>query len=416
MRTARRRRPDEQARAWLGACPTMLVALALAFSLILAFAPKLLCQEQLRAGRPERHWCFSDLKQLWGARGFDVDAAPYGDPPPGYPVDYQFEYPPGIGLPAYGLARLTATRMQFFLANALALAACAVVTVWQLGRALHGLGRPQSRLLLFAASPGLMMFAMHTWDLFSVAPAAAGLAAAARGRPRLAGAWFGLGAAVKWWPALLVVLLLVGPWAAREAAAHGSDRLSGLRRLAPAATAAAVWAAVQVPAIAVSPTNWWASTALHLQRRANRDSLFGVLFESGVSLWPSSFWSAAATRLLTVVTLGSLLVGVGYVAHRLHRGTLDVGDAALALVALFLLTAKVFSPQFILWLAAVAVVARVPWSRLLAVEVPNAAVWIFLAGQLFHLQAFRPLAVLRWLALAWMLATVLASRPSSTAG
>jgi Glycosyltransferase family 87 len=416
MRTARRRRAEKQARARLGAYPTLLVTLAFAFGLTLAFAPKLACQEQLRAGLPERHWCFSDLKQLWDARGFDVDAAPYGDPPPGYPVDYQFEYPPGIGLPAYGLARLTATRMQFFLVNAVTLAACAAFALWQLDRALRALGRPGSRLLLFAASPGLMMFAMHTWDLWSVAPAAAGLAAAARGRPRLAGAWFGLGAAVKWWPALLVVLLLVGPWAAGEAGAHGSGRPSRLRQLAPAATAAAVWAAVQIPAIAISPANWWGSTAVHLQRRANRDSLFGVIFESGATLWPSSFWSGAATRLLTLVTLGSLLVGVGYVARRLHRGTLDAGDAAVALVALFLLTAKVFSPQFILWLAAVAVVSRVPWSRLLAVEVPNAAVWIFLAGQLFHLQAFRPLAVLRWMALAWMLATVLTGRPGSTSG
>ena len=416
MRTAWRHRPDEQARAWLGAHPAVLVIVAFAFSLTLAFAPKLLCQEQLRAGLPERHWCFSDLKQLWDARGFDVDAAAYGDPPPGYPVDYQFEYPPGIGLPAYGLARLTATRMQFFLANALTLAACAAFALWQLGRALGALGRPTSRLLLFAASPGLMVFAMHTWDLWSVAPTAAGLAAAARGRPRLAGAWFGLGAAVKWWPALLVVLLLVGPWSVREAIAYGSGRLSRLRRLAPAAWAAVVWVAVQVPAIAISPANWWASTTLHLQRRPNRDSLFGVVFESGATLWPSWLRSGAAPRLLTVVTLGSLLVGVGYVAYRLHRGTLDAGDAAVALVALFLVTAKVFSPQFILWLAAVAVVSRVPWSRLLAVEVPNAAIWVFLAGQLFHLQAFRPLAVLRWIALIWMLATVLISRPSSPSG
>jgi hypothetical protein len=91
-----------------------LISGILAAALLVAFVPKLLCLKQIDAGVPERHWCFSDIKALYDQRGFDVKAVPYANPPADYPVNYVFEYPPGIAFPAYGLARLVNTRLEFF--------------------------------------------------------------------------------------------------------------------------------------------------------------------------------------------------------------------------------------------------------------------------------------------------------------
>jgi glycosyl transferase family 87 len=406
-------RPGDRSKGDIDFLPltSVTIVLVLSLALLMALVPKLLCLDQLAAGEPERHWCFSDLKALYDQRGFDVKAVPYADPPAGYPVDYVFEYPPGIGLPAYGLARLSETRLQFFWLNAVTLLLAAAFTAWALDRAILALGLPRRRLLMYIASPTLVVFALHTWDLWSVAPAAGGLAAAASGRRRLAAALFGVGAAVKWWPALLVVLLLFGPWA--EVSPDPKRRGLWWRRLEPGFIAAGAWAAVQAPALFIDAGNWWASIAFQLRRAPNTDGLFGSVRWLGTELLPSSFWGGTFTSVIGVVGAVSMLAGISYIAWRLHRGSMYVGDAALALIVLLLLTSKVFSPQFVLWLLPVAVISSIRWRQLLAVELPNAGVWFALSGQLFHLGLYRPLAFLRAAALVWVLLTTLGKSPSA---
>ncbi len=382
-------------------------------TLLLAYGGKAVCLDGEPGFWGVTRYCYSDVRVLWGYRGFDVDALPYAGVPPGYPVDYTFEYPPGLAFPAWLIALATDSRAAFFNLHAVTFAAAAVATLWQLERALTDLartGRPRSRwrLLGFALSPGLVLFGMQNWDLWAVVLVAAGLAAAARRRPMHAAVWFGLGAAVKWWPALLVVTLLVGPWAPRDRG----------RRLAlrPAAVAAGVWALAQLPAVVVSPTAWARSLAFHLERGANLDSAVSALGSVGAELLPGRFWGGGFTTLATVVSLTLLLVGTAYISWRLERGNVDPGDAALALVALFLFTSKVFSPQFVLWLLPVAVLSTVSWTPVLAVEASNAGVWLLYGPWMALgaeprfaglLRAAQGMAVVRWATVGWLVTVAL---------
>ncbi len=387
----------------------------LLLTLGLGYAGKAVCIAGEAGFWGETRYCYSDVRVLWSFRGFDLDAVPYGPAPPGYLEDYVFEYPPGIAFPAQLIALVTDSRRGFFNLHALTFAFAAALTLVCLDRCLRGQPSPPRRsrwrLVGFALSPTLVLFGMQNWDLWAVALAAFGLAAAARRHTTAAAVSFGLGAAVKWWPALLVITLLVGPWARSERRTRVDPR--------PALLAAGIWAMVQLPAILISPSGWARSLVFHLRRLPNFESLPAAVAALGSAIAPGRFWHEPFARTYTVVSLTVLVAGALYVGRRLQQRNLDPGDAALALIALLLLTSKVFSPQFVLWLLPVAVVATVPWTPVLAIESANAATWLLFGPWMAHiddpafsgfLRAAQAMAVVRALAVAWVLVSALLPR------
>lgn len=83
--------------------------------------------------------------------------------------------------------------------------------------------------------------------------------------------------------------------------------------------------------------------------------------------------------MLDAVSLAVLVLGAAVVVRRLPRRLVDPVDAMLALVALFLVTSKVFSVQFVLWLLPLLVLSRVPARRLVLVQLVGSAVWLLYA-------------------------------------
>lgn len=414
---------------WQAAAP-WAAAGCLAIAFALAYAGKAVCLEGETGFWGMTRYCYSDVRILWNFRGFDVDALPYAGPPAGYVTDYMFEYPPGMALPAYLIGLLVDTQRAFFNVHAVTFAVAVGVGLWALDRAIRAINadpqlapRSRWRTLGLALSPGLVLFGLQNWDLWPVGLVSLGLAAAARHRPYRAAAWFGLGAAAKWWPALLVVLLVAGPWMPREDEGR-RHRLAGFD-WRPAAVAAAVWAAVQVPAVVISPSGWWTAIRFHLGRPANLDSAASALATFGNHVAPGRFWGDTFKDLWTVASFALLLWGVWYIADRLRDRRIDPGDAALALVGLFLLTSKVFSPQFIVWLLPVAVVARVRWTPVLGVEAANAGVWLLYGPWMAHhddvafhgfLRAAQGMSVVRALTAAWLVSAALwHDRPTTSA-
>jgi hypothetical protein len=133
----------------------------------------------------------------------------------------------------------------------------------------------------------------------------------------------------------------------------------------------------------------------------------------------SGFWDGTFTDLYGACALTVLIVGLVYLVSRLRRQILDPPDAALALVALALLTAEFFSPQYVLWLLPVAVLSRIAWTPVLAVEAANAGVWLLYAVWLAHgsdplftgfLEGAQGLALVRTLALGWLFVAALAAK------
>ncbi|OBK16920.1 glycosyltransferase family 87 protein [Mycobacterium asiaticum] len=256
--------------------------------------------------------------------------------------------------------------VMFFNFAALGLALAWLATVW----ATAGLaGRRPWDAALVAASP-LVIFQIFTnFDALATAFAMGGLLAWARRRPVLAGALIGLGAAAKLYPLLFLGPLLV--------LGVRSGRLRGVARTALAA--AVTWLVVNLPVMVLYPRGWSEFFRLNTRRGDDMDSLFNVVksFTGWRGFDPSlGFWEPP-TVLNTIVTVLFVLccAAIAYIALTAPQRP-RLAQLAFLVVAAFLLTNKVWSPQFSLWLVPLAVLA-VPHRRVLLTWMTiDALVWV----------------------------------------
>lgn len=263
----------------------------------------------------------------------------------------------------------------FFDIVALGLALAWLVTVW----AAAGLaGRRVWDAMLVAASP-LVIFQIFTnFDALATAFAMAGLLAWARRRPALAGVLLGLGIATKLYPVLLLApLVLLG---------LRTGRLREVTRTA--VTAATAWLVVNLPVMALFPRGWSEFFRLNTRRGDDMDSLYNVV--KSFTGWRGfdtalGFWEPPAVLNAVVAALFALCcVGIAYIALTAPQRP-RVAQLAFLIVAAFLLTNKVWSPQFSLWLVPLAVLALPHRRILLAWMTIDALVWVprmyFLFGE-----------------------------------
>jgi uncharacterized membrane protein len=245
------------------------------------------------------------------------------------------------------VAALPATTYEsFFFITALLLSGCAVVTAVTLYRMAGG------RALLFAAAPTLAVYAFVNWDLLAVMLATLATYAFLQRKDGGAGILLGLGAAAKLYPAFLIV-----PFMAQRLSED--DREGGFT---VAWAAIATWIGVNLPFAIAAPSNWAEFFRLNSTRVADWDSLWFAGCQRGLGSLPF----CGSTRLLNVLTL-LLFVGlVALVWWRKARSEpgFPAWTLGMPIVVLFLLTNKVYSPQYSLWL--------LPW---FALALPSVRLW-----------------------------------------
>jgi uncharacterized membrane protein len=283
---------------------------------------------QWTGGEQYTSWCYTDVYPLYFAERLHEGALPYRD----HPV----EYPVLTGAQQWAAAEavrpLPPERrpVAFFHVTALFGAAVLLGAFWLLARE----QLPPARLAWFAAAPTLAVYAFMNWDAVPVALFVAALVAHRRGRDGWAGVAAGLGTAAKLYPGLLVPLVV----ATRLAQRRPRDALLH------AGAAAGAWAVVNVPVALAWPDGWWRFAELNRTRQADWDSLWflaqqvrGQAFDVAVV----NRWSAVA-----FLAGAAVIALIGVRRRPPHRWW----ELALPLLSWFLLTNKVYSPQFSLWL------------------------------------------------------------------
>ncbi|GIH09076.1 membrane protein [Rhizocola hellebori] len=307
--------------------------------------------------------CYSDLPVLYADRGLAEGHFPYA-------TERSFEYPVILGYLADLTARLASSAQSYFLLNLLVLLACTLVTVWATialvdghgalpwrlrgvgGRPGEVLGRGGWAGLLVAASLVLALTGTINWDMVPVMFVSLAMLAWARHRPHLAGLAIGLGTATKLYPALLLFALLVLTFSTRRWRPF----------LQAAAAAAGAWVAVNLPVMVLFPHGWAVFWELNSQREADFGSVFYALGLIGSA-------TPAALNAVSIVLFGLSLAGIGFFAPR----RLEV--LVLLTIAAFLITNKVYSPQYVLWLLPLAVVAGASLPVIAAWQLAETAYW-----------------------------------------
>ncbi len=369
--------------------PARVVLAVAAVAFVLGMVQKTPCVADGWSGSDLRYsaMCYSDVPYLYGGRGFAAGEVPYTDNGGRYPA---MEYPVVIGYFAYAAARVTqlvagtdlAARADadeasiygrpgvareaglYFKVTAVLLAPFVLLSAWFL-TGVHR-RRPWDAML-FAASPALVLTGLINWDLLAVTAVAGALWAWSRGRPVLAGVLVGLGTATKLYPLFLLGALFVV-----------CLRRGRLPAFAAATGAAAVtWLVVNAPAMLTGFAQWRAFWSLNDARGADLGSVWLVLQERGHTVSPHLI-NVVSAGLFLAVCAGVLVLGLR------ARRTPRIAQLAFLIVAGFLLVNKVYSPQYVLWLLPLAVLARPRWRDVLIWTSGEVlyfgAVWLYLGG------------------------------------
>jgi uncharacterized membrane protein len=338
--------------------------------------------------------CYSDLPYLYTGRGLAELEWPYtGDQQVRSRYEVM-EYPVGISYFAYGAAWVThwvtgspdvdQRRDQptdslvgteqvkkelraYVIVNALVFAGLALLSAWLLA-GVHR-RRPWDALA-FAASPALLLTGLVNWDMLAVVLVAGALWTWARGRPIATGVLIGLGTAAKLYPLFLLGPILVICLRERR-----------WRELVDTLLAAgAGWFLLNAPAYLSGSEQWKVFWRFNSERGPDLGSIWLVISQAAdttITAATVNHWSWAFFALWCA--------GVAVLGFR-APSTPRLAQLGFLVVAGFLLVNKVYSPQYVLWLLPLAVLARPRWRDQLIWQgsevVYFAAVWWYLNGDL----------------------------------
>ena len=350
-------------------------------------------------GAPQRYMylCYSDIPVLYSARGLADGAFPYLlEPGAGQQV---LEYPVLTGVFMYLAAWVTrlldGDSQVFFAVNVVGMSALLAWTIASTGRTVAR--RPWDAIMV-ALAPVVALAGFVNWDLLAVALTAASLSAWSRRHPAVAGLWLGLAVAAKFYPLVLIGPLVLLCW-----------RRGQLRALAGfLAAMAAAWLAVNLPVMVANLEGWSRFYTFSRERGMDFGSVWYALSLMGVTVAPDA---------LNGLVTGTLLVacaGVGVLILLAPRPP-RLASVSLLVVGVFALTNKVYSPQYVLWLLPLAVLARPRWRDMLIWQAGQAAyfvgIWWYLVGYGtedtgLHQGWYVAATAAHWLSTAWLMALV----------
>jgi len=329
----------------LGGASVLIAASVLA--MVLAFAEKVPCRSGAWNSYTKQFqdFCYTDIYPLYYGEGLYDKQVPYIGHPAGHPVEYPVLIGGAMQAAAWLVRNVDATirGREFYDVTVVLLALCAVAAVLAAARAAGPDRRWQA--LLVALSPALILNAFVNWDLIAMALTALGIAAWAARRGVWAGVLLGLAVATKFYPLVVLGALLLL-----------CLRAGRLRDFAKTFAAAALaWLAVDLPVFIVARSGW---------------AYFFVFSKNRVADWGSAWYmfeyfhlpklgndQISAVNEMSAAALFVVFAAIALLALAAPRRP-RLPQLCFLLLAAFLMTNKVWSPQYVIWLVPLAVLAR----------------------------------------------------------
>jgi uncharacterized membrane protein len=304
----------------------ILIALAILASL-LSFAKFNHCQSTGWASPGQYiHACYSDLPALYSARGLDSNAWPYSSD------DNSVEYPVITAMVMYATSFLANSPVSYFNINIFFLVLLFIATVIVVRKI-----RPEFAYLS-AIAPAVIASLFINWDLWGIAAMMLAIYCFDRKMYLHSALILSLSISTKFLPIFLLIPIAFILW--RDA------KLKELMKYV--AVVAGTWIAINAPFAFPTPTGWWRFFKLNLERGADWGSIWLALRQLGIPLTNLNY--------LSILLLLIALTSVAIVLFEL-KYTPTLASVAFIVMAAVMVASKVYSPQFVLWLTPLAVIA-----------------------------------------------------------
>lgn len=339
-----------------------LILLALLASL-LSFAKFEHCQTAGWA-TPDNyvHACYSDIPSLFSGRALDNHQWAYKG------GDSAVEYPVITGAVMWATSWLApsgknSTR-NYFDVNVLLLALLLIGVVLIVGKI-----RPQFAYLL-PLSPAVIASLYINWDLWGIVSMMLAIYYFDRRRLTVSSIILAVSIATKFFPVLLLLPIIFILWRRDEIRAIGKYLL----------TTVAIWLAINLPVMWTTPQGWWRFYKLNLDRQSDWGSAWYAFSLLGLNVKHLNY--------ITVLSLFVVLTAIVLYLLELPR-TPTLAEVSFIMFAAVLCVGKVYSPQYVLWLAPLAVIALGNTRQLFGF-------WVWQAGEvIYHIAIWQHLALVQ---------------------
>ena len=297
------------------------------FASLLSFAKSSHCQNTGWA-TPDQyiHACYSDLPALYGSRGLDKNEWPYAS------NDNSVEYPVITAMVMYGTSFVANSPASYFNVNIFFLILLLIATALLVRKI-----RPEFAYLVPVA-PAMIASLYINWDLWAIATMMLAIYWFDRKQYLHSALIMGLSISTKFLPVFLLIPIAFILW--RDA------KVKELVKYV--AVVALTWIAINAPFALTTPTGWWRFYKLNLERGADWGSIWLALEQLGLSLTNLNYLSILLL-LIALTTVAILLFELKY--------TPTLASVAFIVLASVMLASKVYSPQYVLWLTPLAVIA-----------------------------------------------------------
>ena len=305
-----------------------LVALAL-FASLVSFAKFSPC-ENTGWATPDQyiHACYSDLSALYVSRGLDTNTWPYASD------DNSVEYPVITAMVMYATSFVAKSPASYFNVNIFFLVLLFLATVIIVRKI-----RPEFAYLS-AIAPAMIASLFINWDLWGIATMMLAIYWFDRKQYLHSALILALSISTKFLPIFLLIPIAFILWR--------DTKLKELLKYV--AVVAVTWLAINAPFALTTPTGWWRFFKLNLERGADWGSVWLALQQLGLNLTNLNYLSI----LLLLIGLTSIAIFLFELKH-----TPTLASVAFIVMAAVMVASKVYSPQFVLWLTPLAVIALI---------------------------------------------------------
>ena len=295
------------------------------------------CEDNNFAGPDQYiHACYSDLPALFSERSFGNNQWVFSG------GEQAAEYPALQGVIMWATAQISSeSPITYFRINIFLIGLLFIASALILYRI-----RPELSYLYAIAPTGVAALFIN-WDLWAIVTMLLSIYWFDRKRETLSAVALAISIATKFFP--IILLLPIAIIYLRRQDIRGAIRYIALTM--------AIFIAINIPFALTTPEGWWRFYELNLDRKADWGSLWYALSVLGIDLTNINYLSILAVLIAISATAIFLLQ---------TSTTLALSESALYVFIAVMAVSKVYSPQYVLWLTPLALLALkdkrdLPW-------------------------------------------------------